>query len=199
VTGHSVKGTVVTQSNNSLSIIYEGWAGYNTSLIRAIAPLTEEQLAFRAAPGLFSVAEIARHIWCGRLGWFMRMPAPTSEELAATITEWTTDRDGNRNIVESALPTAVQSLVRGLEGTWAMIEATLSSWTVVDLQRTYRHTYWGETYAVSRQWTVWRILSHDMHHGGQLSMLLYMQGVEIPELGDLGAAARGTGVVSKAK
>lgn len=67
-----------------------------------------------------------------------------------------------------------------------MVENTLASWTVADLDKTYRHTYWGKTYAVSRQWTIWRILSHDIHHGGQISVMLAAQGLSAPELGDLG-------------
>lgn len=39
---------------------------------------------------------------------------------------------------------------------------------------------------LSRQWTIWRIMAHDLHHGGQLAILLGIQGIEIPELGDLG-------------
>ena len=30
------------------------------------------------------------------------------------------------------------------------------------------------------------ILSHDLHHGGELVMLLGIQGINVPELGDLG-------------
>ena len=29
-------------------------------------------------------------------------------------------------------------------------------------------------------------MSHDLHHGGELSILLGMQGIEIPDLGDQG-------------
>ena len=67
-----------------------------------------------------------------------------------------------------------------------MIEQTLTHWTISDLTQTYQHTYWGKTYAISRQWTIWRILAHDLHHGGELGILLGMQGIGIPELGDLG-------------
>jgi hypothetical protein len=41
-------------------------------------------------------------------------------------------------------------------------------------------------FAVTRQWTIWRIMSHDLHHGGELSILLGMQGIDIPDLGDQG-------------
>ena len=67
-----------------------------------------------------------------------------------------------------------------------MVEATLNAWTVGDLTETYRHTYWGKAYEVSRQWTLWRIMAHDIHHGGQLTILLGMQGIEALELIALG-------------
>ena len=67
-----------------------------------------------------------------------------------------------------------------------MIDQTLSSWTTVDLSRTYPHTYFENTYRVTYQWTIWRILAHDLHHGGELGLMLGMQGISVPELGDLG-------------
>jgi uncharacterized damage-inducible protein DinB len=176
----------MTVAAPSLKQVYEGWEGYQTSLVNAIAPLSAEQLAFRAAPHLRSVGEIARHISSGRLNWFLRMHAPGSAELADQIPEWVQDDHGNHYIVEESLSTEAGELVQWLASTWQMIEATLTQWSVTDLEKTYRHTYWGTTYAVSRQWTIWRILSHDIHHGGQLSMLLYMQGIDIPDLGGQG-------------
>jgi uncharacterized damage-inducible protein DinB len=67
-----------------------------------------------------------------------------------------------------------------------MIEQTLQEWTVDDLAQTYLQPYQGQTYAVSRQWTIWRIMAHDLHHGGELAVMLGMQGIAVPELGDLG-------------
>jgi uncharacterized damage-inducible protein DinB len=66
-----------------------------------------------------------------------------------------------------------------------MIDRTLSAWSVADLAATYEHTWNGDVYAISRQWTVWRILTHDVHHGGELALMLGVQGVSTPELGDL--------------
>ena len=87
---------------------------------------------------------------------------------------------------EQAVVGNAAELVRRLEVTWSMIQETLARWTVGDLAKTYEHVYWGKTYAISRQWTIWRILAHDLHHGGELAILLGLQGIEIPELGDLG-------------
>ncbi len=166
--------------------VYSGWEGYQTSLVRAIAPLSTDQLAFRPAPHMHSVGEIVRHIGVGRLNWFLRMHAPGSEELASRILNWSEDEYGNRYVVEKALATEGTELICWLEDTWQMVDSTLAQWSVSDLKQTYRHTFMGRTYAVSRQWTIWRILSHDIHHGGQLSVLLYMQGIEPPDLGYLG-------------
>ena len=66
-----------------------------------------------------------------------------------------------------------------------MIAATLHQWSVPDLSRTYRQEYQGKVYQVSYQWVIWRILTHDVHHGGELAVMLGIQGIEIPELGDL--------------
>jgi hypothetical protein len=59
--------------------------------------------------------------------------------------------------------------LRWLELSWQMIETTLNTWTVADLAQTYRHIREGKIYTVTRQWTIWRVLSHDLHHGGQLA------------------------------
>lgn len=170
-----------------LADVYDGWDGHQASLVHAIAPLTPEQLLWRPAPGLSSVGELARHISMGRLTWFARMAALGSAELANRIEAWELDSDGNLFIVESAVPIAEQAveLVYWLEATWQMIDTTLKTWDVSDLATTYRHTWNGAVYAVSRQWTIWRILSHDIHHGGQLSLMLGMQDIAAFELGDL--------------
>lgn len=171
----------------SLMNVYEGWEGHQASLVHAIAPLTPEQLRWRPADHLQSVGELARHISLGRITWFLRMDAPGSAALAEQINDWEVDTDGNRYVVESALPieaTAVD-LVHWLEVTGQMVADTLQTWDVSDLTKTYRHTWNGDVYNVSRQWTIWRILSHDIHHGGQIALMLGMQGIEVFELGDL--------------
>ena len=172
---------------NNLAEVFEGWNGYQTSLVNAIRPLMLEQLIWKPAPNLRSIGDVARHISLGRITWFARMRAPGSEELVQRIEHWETDRDGNRDVVEDsiAITENANELVSWLEITWQMINETLSTWNVSDLEQTYQHTWNGTTYAVSRQWTIWRILSHDIHHGGELSLMLGLQGLAAFELSDL--------------
>ncbi len=171
----------------SLATVYDGWAGHQTSLVNAIALLTPDQLRWRPTAQFHSIGESVRHLSLARVTWFARMDAPGSAALLDHIPVWAEDSDGNRDIVESALPITEQAteLVHWLTITWQMIEQTLHTWDVADLAKTYPHTWNGQTYAVSRQWTIWRILTHDVHHGGQIALMLGLQGIAAFELGDL--------------
>jgi uncharacterized damage-inducible protein DinB len=93
--------------------------------------------------------------------------------------------NANGQVVESVAENP-EEIVRWLEASWRMVETVLTQWTVEDLSTTYAFSYWGKTYAISHQWTIWRIMAHDIHHGGQLSILLGEQGIEPSELGDNG-------------
>ncbi len=87
---------------------------------------------------------------------------------------------------EDAIEEQSTELVRGLEATWQMIENALRHWTETDLAQTYPLSYQGKNYALPRQWVLWRIMAHDLHHGGELAFTLGMQNITIPELGDEG-------------
>jgi uncharacterized damage-inducible protein DinB len=133
------------------------------------------------------VGEVARHISLARVGWFSRMDAPRSAAIIERIEVWEEDRDGNQHIVEEQVAIAedADALTAWLNLTWGMIAATLDAWSVADLSKSYRHMWNGDAYANTRQWTIYRILTHDVHHGGELSLMLGMQGIEAFELSDL--------------
>jgi hypothetical protein len=84
----------------SLDFVYEGWNGYRDSIVRAVAPLTPEQLAWRPAAHLRSVGELVRHIVLGPIDWFLRMEAPGSRELVSRIDSW--DRDPHGTLLLSS-------------------------------------------------------------------------------------------------
>ena len=170
-----------------LSQVFHGWNGYQTSLLRAIEPLAAEQLTWRVAEGRRSIGELTRHIALGRITWFARMKGPGLERATGRVPRWYTDGDGSRHAFEKSVPAddAVQ-LIEWLKLSWEPVQAVLDEWSVSDLEQTYRHRFAGTEYQVSRQWTVWRIMSHDMHHGGQIAMMLAIQGIEAFELRALG-------------
>jgi uncharacterized damage-inducible protein DinB len=172
----------MSQDAISLAAIFDGWDGYHTSILHALEPLTPEQLAWRPVEHERSVGETVGHIALGRIGWFSRMEAPLSLELLKE-SEGMILPGGDINPARATEPAL---LVYWLNRTWEMVDATLHAWTVADLSRSFVQPYQGKVYRCSFQWALWRILSHDILHGGQLSLMLGMQGIPVPELGDLG-------------
>src|SRR5947209_7574765 len=117
----------------SLKTVFSGWDGYQLSLVRAIAPLTPEQLAYRAAPDRRSAGEIGAHIAFGRIDWFCRMGAPGAAELGERAApHWV--RYGE---VADSITGDAAEIVRWLEDGWRMVERVLAEWTVDDLLKTY--------------------------------------------------------------
>lgn len=185
---------MMTTETPSLIERYEGWKKHQLVLLQTITPLTPEQLAYRPTSHLNSVGELLSHISLARLWWFYKMDAPGSAELARQLALWgneTLSTEDSSSLSKWADATEQQGeaitghlpeLIRWLEITWQMIETTLTRWTVGDLEQTYRHISDGKIYTVSRWWTIWRVMSHDIHHGGQIALMVGMQGIEVPDL-----------------
>jgi uncharacterized damage-inducible protein DinB len=161
----------------SLMALLDGWDGYQLSLVRAVAPLTPAQLAFRPAPHLRTAGQIGAHVVVGRLAWFAQIEAPGALALA---------QEGAALGSEDAIACDAALLAHWLEASWRVVERALSGWTASDLAWTFRQDFEGVLYQVSRQWVLWRVLSHDLHHGGELALALGMQGIALPDLGERG-------------
>ena len=167
--------------------IFDGWNGYQESLVRAVAPLSKDQLGFKAGPKMRSVGQLIRHIALGRLTWLDRIEPLGIDEVIARVPRWFTDGDGNRHVDEEAVSCGdSQAMAEWLAASWRPIIDSLNAWTVDDLLRSYPYRFRGTDYLISRQWVLWRMLSHDIHHGGQLALLLAMQGIPAFELRALG-------------
>ena len=100
--------------------VFDGWGGYQTSLVHAVEPLAGDQLMWKPSEKVRSIGELARHIAMGRINWFLRMNAPGSEEVAQKVDAWDSDPHGNRYIAETAVPIErdARALVQWLETTW---------------------------------------------------------------------------------
>jgi uncharacterized damage-inducible protein DinB len=172
-------------NSTSLLTIYDGWSGHQQALLSAVIGMTPEQLAWRGGEHLRSAGELIGHIATGRVSWIhvvLKVESDAVDQWLAEACDVT--RAGYR--LKPGLELDASILATGLEATWEMIESALSKWTVEDLSRTFHHPYQGKTYVVPYQWVLWRIMAHDIHHGGELAFALGMQGIAIPELGDQG-------------
>ncbi|GCE15456.1 DinB family protein [Tengunoibacter tsumagoiensis] len=162
----------MTEDNFTLITYYAIWKEYQKHIREAIAPLTSEQLALRAAPHLRSVSENALHIIGARTGWFMlTLGEEVGEELSAYL------KRHKGSLQEGApIPTAAE-LALGLDLTWQFIAGCLARWSPADMQQTFPDEMDGKQVYLSRAWIVGHVLEHDLHHGGELSLILGMHGV----------------------
>lgn len=160
----------MTQHPDTLARFYRGWDEYQRMLVQAVAPLSTEALALRVAPSQWSAGRIAAHIVATRVGWFQGLLGEGDPALAEY------DPGGD---ADDAPPRAVAELVSGLQATWAMVEECLNRWTPGMLTDTFT-THHGQER--SRQWVLWHVLEHDIHHGGELLLTLGSGGVATPEM-----------------
>lgn len=148
---------------------YQGWETYQDRLIDALTPLTPEQLASRTTPRLRSVGENCQHIIGARARWcrlVLKLDAPALDDLA----QW--DRAG--------MPAhSASELVGGLRSSWHVLRDALARWTVADLAYAIPNTdpEPGEPEFFTRQWVVWHLIEHDLHHGGEISQILGAHGL----------------------
>jgi uncharacterized damage-inducible protein DinB len=196
----------MTENQLSLSPFYAGWAVYQEHLVAAIAPLTLEQLALRTTPQHWSIGMYVTHIVANRAWWFHARMGEGSADLAS-LELWALGVcEGNVDPFHTAA-----ELVAGLEKTWQMIDNTLARLTPADLEQGFplldeaereRHAklvepalqpfaqMWldaarlagGVRPARSRQWIIWHVLEHDIHHGSEISTTLGVHGLPVIDL-----------------
>ena len=158
------------QELNLLSC-YKGWDSYQALLIKAIAPLSSEELALRAAPHLRSVGENVAHLISGRVSNFLVLGEAGTEMIP--LEQW--------DIPGTPLKSAVE-LVNGLESTWQMIQIALVRWTEADLEDVFVDGEGEQAPRLTRQSIIWSTIKHDLHHGGEISLTLGVHHVDALDL-----------------
>ncbi len=159
-------------ANITLAIMTEGWQTYQSELSKALAPLSPEQLAFRAAPYLRSIGELARHMIVARAGWYHDVLHEGDDAFNA-LSYW----DSPGSPIRSA-----SEIVNGLALTWQVMQEALAHYTPTDLQVVFEGELEGQNYAYTRGWVVWHVIEHDLHHGGEIGYSLGMHGLQAPDI-----------------
>lgn len=159
----------------TLMTFYTSWKSYQDHIKAALVPLTAEQLALRAAPGLRSVGENALHIVGCRMFWFTEFLGEDGGVELKPYTRWNEAALGQGDPIPA--PTAAE-LAQGLDHTWHFMADCLARWGSARLRETIPdQDETGAPVEVSRAWVVWHVLEHDLHHGGELSLTLGMHGI----------------------
>jgi uncharacterized damage-inducible protein DinB len=175
----------MADDNFTLTTFYTSWKAYQDHLQEALAPLTTEQLALRAAPGLRSIGENALHIIGCRVYWFTEFLGEDGGETMERYARWNNVALGapyvSWNDVALALgapaPTGAE-LAHGLDRTWQLVADCLARWGPAGMQQTVPDDWDGTPVDVSRAWVVWHVLEHDLHHGGEVSLTMGMHGID---------------------
>ena len=163
----------MTQNTISPWNFYRGWDVYQGHLVKAIAPLTREQLELSISPDLRSIGQLARHIIRTRAGWLaLAIGEGSLDAEVKAIAQWEYEGDVS----------ATAELVHGLEVTFRVWEECLQRWTPEDMEYIFRGERWGRPYELSRQWITWHVIEHDLHHGGELSFSLGTHGLAAPDI-----------------
>ena len=157
---------------STLDVIYDNWRAYQGKLCECIAPLTPEHLKLQPAAHMWPLGQIVQHIVSVRAGWFSGT-LQDEDEVMSRYMEW-----GQR---DSPARSAAE-LVQGLHDTWVFIGARLQRWTPDDCAQTFPDEWDGQVYQVSRSWVIYHVMEHDLHHGGEVSLILGMNGLRSLDL-----------------
>jgi uncharacterized damage-inducible protein DinB len=150
---------------------YRGYEVHQGRLVKMIAPLKQAELDLAATPNLWSVRTLACHIISARAWWYHSWMGEGSAEFGR-MTDW--DEDEALDTRSSA------EIVGGLEESWSVIKSGLQRWSPDDLTKDFARptpNEAGDRPRRSRQWIVWHVVEHDVHHGGEISYSLGMHGV----------------------
>jgi uncharacterized damage-inducible protein DinB len=177
----------VSTSAPGLQTFYEGWANYQRLVVAALRDLTPEQLALRTAPHQWAVWQLAGHTAGSRAYWLhdvlgegdpatrelFRVDSTTVPDLPLEDAGWEDDEAHARDATE---------IVEAFELTWTMIDDCLRRWTTDDLAAEFSRERRSGTETFTRQWVIWHLMEHDLHHGGEISQILGSHGVPALDL-----------------
>jgi uncharacterized damage-inducible protein DinB len=162
---------------------YDGWENHERLLLAAVRNLTPEQLALRTTPDMWSVWQIAGHMAGARAYWLhdmlgegdssvrdmFRVTSTTVPDLPLESAGWEDDENHPRGAAE---------IVVGLERSWALLGECLQRWTPDELAVEVPPPSSTRGRASTRGWVIWHLMEHDLHHGGEISLILGSNGLQ---------------------
>ena len=141
--------------------IFAHWKLVRRGLMEVIGKFQEDELYFKPFETSWSIGEILLHIANAEQGWFRY--AVTRE-----FDEWPSNHTlENFNSFE-----AIQSLLQEVHD-WT--ESYISGLSSEDYQRVIELP-WKENMHLG--WIIWHVLEHEIHHRGELSLILGILGRE---------------------
>ena len=165
----------------ALAPIYEHWAWQQKQLIETLRPLTQEQMQL-SIPGAWAIWKLASNMAGGRLYWMCTMLGEDDRGLG---NYFAVDHTTNGQAIEwggwednEDRPRSADELIEAFEKTWTVIEAALDRWTLDDLAADVQAVDWrGNPRTLKRPGVITLLLTHEAHHGSEISLILRAHGL----------------------
>ena len=143
--------------------LYPYWRLARRDLVTALSQLNDAQLDFSPKQDMRSIGDVARHIIDAEAGWVNLVVLQKDEP-------WP-------QYPQERLPT-VQSILDEMERVHAITTELLQEHDVRWLDETREQG--GHDFAL--RWVFWHILDHEIHHRGEIFLMIGMLGVEVPDI-----------------
>ncbi len=155
----------------SIEPLYAGWRQLNDRLVEAIGPLSGEELAWAPMPAMWPIWALVAHLAGGRVYWLCAI----LNEPGAERTPFT-DSSGEGWEDDPSHPRSADELVYALRSSWGVVDGCLHRWTTGMLQDEFRRERNGATQIHTRQSVIFRLITHDAAHAGEISQTLGSHG-----------------------
>jgi uncharacterized damage-inducible protein DinB len=142
-----------------LSRVFSHWDQVREDLLTTIDQFDDSELLFTPFDSSWPVGQIMLHIGSAEAGWFCYV---ISQELI----DWP--------IFDMEVYPTCESIKTLLVDIHDMTKSQLASWDLEDLERPIRLPW--NNHELSLSWIIWHVLEHEIHHRGELSLVLGLLG-----------------------
>jgi len=143
--------------------LFKHWNEVRGGLLNALDKLTDDQLDFTPREGLWTLREVVVHIAGTEQGWLRYYTSNFWHEHPPQATDYPT--------IEALKVLLAQEHAVTEEQFEGDLDATME--IVCNLP-------WGAQ--VTMEWAVWHVIEHEIHHRGEIYLMLGLMGIEAPDV-----------------
>ncbi|MEZ4594961.1 MAG: DinB family protein [Chloroflexota bacterium] len=152
---------LVTEHTMNLDQYFKHWQQIRSNLLATVDKFSDKELTYVPFPGSQSVGQIIRHIANTEDGWFRYV-----------VMRETPNWPGEFTAADYPTVADTKVLLNRIHDHTLM---NLSYWDCSDLERPIE-VPWGDTFTLG--WIIWHVIEHEIHHRGELSLILGLLGRE---------------------
>lgn len=143
------------------SQLFSHWNQVRADLLHTIDLFSEDELSYTPGEMSWAVGKMMLHIADAEDGWFRYV---VTKELREWPSQYILENYPNREAIKNVLTevhTRTEAYLDTLEGS--------------DMDRMI-DSPWGDTFYLG--WIIWHVIEHEIHHRGELSLILGLLGRE---------------------